>query len=420
MDWQTVGTVSGSVLLGISGLQALGGMVGRRRRTRRAENQYTKRHQAFDHQLQAVLQWAQASKPIFKAWTGSRSFRIGAVADEAVDCKSFYLVPTDGRPLPRFEPGQYLTFSLEIDPRQKPLVRCYSLSDKPREDYYRVTIKRARPPQNIIDATPGIGSNFFHDRLEVGSKLQVQAPQGAFFLDPTDQQPLVLIAGGIGITPILSMINSLTESPSTRTVYVFLGFGNSQEHPFREPLQEIAAQHKNIQFDISYSRPMPGDQLERDYQHRGRVDIRRLQEVLPSNNFQYYVCGPAGMMETLVPALFEWGVPEEHIHFEAFGPATVKGLSDSKSEAGSNPCSVRFAKSNSDLAWQGSEQSLLEFAESQGVSLDFGCRAGSCGQCLLKVQEGKVTHLKEPGLSLADNECLTCIGVPEGDVVLEA
>jgi len=412
VNWQTVGIVSGAALLGAASLQTIGAAFLARRRLRAARTGVAHRQQAFDQQLQASVQWARAAKPIFKAWSGTRSFRVAAVVNEAIDSQSFYLVPVDGRPLPRFEPGQFLTFSLPVDPRMKPLVRCYSFSDRPREDYYRVTIKRVLPA--------GSGSGYFHDRVEVGTILQAQTPQGAFFLDPTDRLPVVLVGAGIGITPIMSMIHSIIHDHGEQTAYVFGGFGNSREQPFRKQLSELDAAHDNLHVDISYSRPMPADRVERDFHHRGRIDIARLREVLPSNNFQFYVCGPAGMMEDIVPALVEWGVPESHIHFEAFGPASVKGVSAPQTLADTEPCNVEFLLAHASLAWNVDCGSLLDLAESGGVSLDYGCRAGNCGQCLVKVRQGQVTHVKPPGLPVAKDECLACVGVPQGDVVLEA
>jgi ferredoxin len=123
------------------------------------------------------------------------------------------------------------------------------------------------------------------------------------------------------------------------------------------------------------------------------------------------------MMEDLVPALYQWGVPEKHVHFEAFGPASVKRLVTSVRTA---PCQVGFAHSRSELTWKGEFNSLLDLATAESVELDSGCRAGNCGACVVKVLEGQVSHTKTPGVPLATNECLTCIGVPEGDVVLDA
>jgi ferredoxin-NADP reductase len=343
---------------------------------------------------------------------------VAAIVDEAVGYKSFYLVAADGRALPRFEPGQYLIFSLPIDPDRKPIVRCYSLSDRPREDYYRVTIKKSESPLESPELPTGRGSSYFHHHVKVGSELSVQAPQGAFFLDPTDQLPIVLIAGGIGITPLLSMASSIAHERSPQTLYCFAGFRNSNEHPFQEQIATLA-QTDNIHCDITYSRPLTDDRLGRDYQYQGHISIVRLRQMLPSNNFRFYLCGPAGMMEQIVPGLLNWGVPEKHIHFEAFGPASVKSM-NKKGNTVCQPCRVDFAKSSTELVWKGDFTALLDLAEDAGLVLDSGCRAGNCGQCLVKVRSGIVAHSKTPGVPLGDDECLTCIGQPQGEVVLEA
>ncbi|TWU24586.1 2Fe-2S iron-sulfur cluster-binding protein [Bythopirellula polymerisocia] len=418
VDWQSLGIVSGAALIGVSGLEALATIVGNRSRTSRLRRRYQDQRTRFEKQLAGELKYARATKPIYRAWAGERPFRVAAIVDEAVGYKSFYLVAADGRALPRFEPGQYLTFSLPVDPHRKPIVRCYSLSDRPREDYYRVTIKRSESPLERADLPSGQGSSYFHHRAKVGSELKVQAPQGAFFLDPTDHLPIVLIAGGVGITPLLSMASSIVHERSSRSVYFFAGFRNSSEHPFKKQIASLA-QAENIHSDITYSRPLADDRLGRDYQYQGHISIVRLRQLLPSSNFRFYLCGPAGMMEQLVPGLLNWGVPEKHIHFEAFGPASVKSL-HKKGNTLCQPCRVEFTKSNTELLWKGDFSDLLDLAEDAGLVLDSGCRAGNCGQCLVKVRSGKVAHSKTPGVPLGDDECLTCIGQPQGEVVLDA
>jgi ferredoxin len=127
------------------------------------------------------------------------------------------------------------------------------------------------------------------------------------------------------------------------------------------------------------------------------------------------------MMESLVPALWAWGVPEPHVHFEAFGPASVKRVGGKKAAAVSTaPCRVRFERSDRTLAWDGSFGSLLEFGEAGGLKLASGCRAGSCGECLVAVRSGKITQLKRPGVSVPAGHCLTCLSVPDGELVLDA
>jgi ferredoxin len=126
-------------------------------------------------------------------------------------------------------------------------------------------------------------------------------------------------------------------------------------------------------------------------------------------------------MESLVPALWEWGVPESHVHFEAFGPASVK----SASAAGAKrlqvePCEVRFERSNRAANWDGSFASLLEFGESAGIAMPSGCRAGSCGECMLAIRGGAVTTIKKPGIPVPAGHCLACISAPSGELILDA
>ena len=417
MDAPSLGMIAGLTLLVATSLRACLALWRSRQGTLRANRRYTHQRELFDQQLNAVLNWARAVKPVLKAWSGVRPMQVAAIVDEALDCKSFYLTPEDERPLARFEPGQYLTFELPASSQHDPLVRCYSLSDRPREDYYRVTIKQVRPSMENPSLPAGQGSSYFHDRVEVGSVLQVRAPQGAFFLDPRQEVPVVLIGSGIGITPIMSMLNSIVHDRSGRQVYVVAGFGNRREHPLADQMLSLCREHDNINLHVSYSRPAPSEVLGRDYDRRGYVDLHTLRDLLPSNNFRFYVCGPAEMMESLVPALLDWGVPDDHIYFEAFGPASVRRNRKNKL---SGPVNVSFAKAEKEAVWTQDNSTLLEFAESNGVSLASGCRAGNCGQCLTTVRSGRFTHIKPPGVAVNDRECLTCIAVPEDDLVLEA
>ena len=167
-------------------------------------------------------------------WNGSRKFEIHRKQREAEGVHSFYLVPHDGKPLPPFLPGQYLTFQLRIPDQPKPVIRCYSLSDSPNNpDYYRVSIKKVPPPRDQPDKPPGLSSTYFNDMLQEGAILDVKAPSGQFFLDMTSERPIVFVGGGIGLTPVLSMLTALTESGIRREVWFFLGVRNGKEHFMR-------------------------------------------------------------------------------------------------------------------------------------------------------------------------------------------
>lgn len=372
---------------------------------------------------------AQASKP-GAAWPGWREFRVDRreYEDPAQTQCSFYLRPVDGQPLPPFKPGQFLTFSLDVeeagndgDVHARPITRCYSLSDRPDPGYYRVTIKRVPPPADHPEFAPGLSSNHFHDHVQVGSVLRVKAPSGHFHIDPDPAVPAVLIGGGIGVTPMMSMLRWCLVHQPQRTLHVYYGLRNGREHAFKVQLQELAAKHPSLRLNVAYSRPEPEDEAGRDYQHHGHVDVDLLRRTLPHGRHRFYVCGPPAMMQTLVPALAEWGVPGDDIRYEAFGPASVKlpGATAAPAEA-SAEVEVQFRRSGRTLQWDGSDASLLDFAERHGIAIESGCRSGGCGSCETRLLEGSVRYEHAPDHDVAAGHCLLCVGRPATALVLEA
>ncbi len=364
------------------------------------------------------------------AWNGYRKFRVSRKVLEAKDQCSFYLTPHDGRSVPPFDPGQFLTFRLDIPDQAKPVIRCYSLSEAPKPDHYRVTIKRVPPPRDKPEIPPGLSSNYFHDMVEEGKILDVRAPGGHFYLDSTRQTPVVLIGGGIGLTPVLSMVNHIIDSGSLRETWFFYGVRNGEEHAMKEHLQKIDEEHENIHICVVYSNPREDVDVEgRDYKYSGRVGADLFKKVLPSNNYNFYFCGPPPMMNSLFEGLRDWGVPEEHIHYEAFGPATVSKKKEADQAADKAPAAttdtaaaiqVTFSQSGKTIAWSSDAGSLLDFAEENGISMDSGCRAGNCGTCATALNAGDVEYLSQPGEMPDSGSCLTCISVPKNSVTLDA
>jgi uncharacterized protein len=366
------------------------------------------------------------------AWSGWRDFQVvrREYEDKAQTQCSFHLQPVDRMPLAAFKPGQYLTFSLQVpgptadassvDPT---ITRCYSLSDRPDPASYRITVKRMSPPPGRPELPPGASSSHFHDRVQEGDVLQVKAPSGHFFIDPDAAVPAVLIAGGIGITPMMSMLRWCVAAQPGRTVHLYYGVRSSADHAFKALLEELAGSHPALQLHVVYSSPGPDDVQGRDYRHVGRIDLELLRNSLPHGRHQFYVCGPPPMMQSLVPALREWGVKEDHIHFEAFGPASVRPAVAATNEplaARSTSLEVRLHRSGRTLVWDGQDANLLGFAERHGVLVDSGCRSGSCGTCETKLLSGTVHYAERPDHDIAKGHCLLCIGKPQSALVLDA
>jgi ferredoxin-NADP reductase len=357
-------------------------------------------------------------------WNGCRKFTVAKKVLECEEVNAFYLRPHDGRPLPAFKPGQYLTFLLDLPGRDRPLIRCYSLSDSPHQkEYYRVTIKKEKAPPDRPELPPGAGSSYFTDVVREGDLLNVKAPTGHFFLDLTRMNPVVLIAGGVGVTPMLSMANAIAASGSKREAWFFFGVRNRREHIHKAELEKLAAEHENIHLRVSYSRPAPDEVKGRDYQHEGRVCIELLKEVLPSNNFEYYLCGNGAFMKSITDGLEAWGVPDSDVHFEAFGPATVKKKTVAPTTvetAHLAKLEVTFGRSGKTVRWDPSAINLLDFARAQNVKIDSGCCAGSCGSCVVAIKSGAVSYISPPSSPPEAGTCLTCVCRPQSNLVIDA
>jgi ferredoxin-NADP reductase/nitrite reductase/ring-hydroxylating ferredoxin subunit len=325
-----------------------------------------------------------------------REFVVAKKQKETDAVTSFYLEPRDKTALPPFAPGQHLTFRLAPEGRERPVVRCYSLSDSHDARRYRVTIKRE-----------GLSSSHLHDHVHEGDVLHVKAPTGNFCLDPSSPRPVVLVGGGVGITPLLSMLNAIVALGGGRETWLFYGARSAEQCIMREHLEAVARKHPNVHLTFALSGA--GE----------RVTPELLKKTLPSSGYDFYVCGPPGMTRAVTEGLAAWGVPDNRVHFEAFGPSTVKSLRNGEGN-GTATFDVTFRRSGRTVPWRAGISSLLELADKSGIVIESGCRAGSCSTCVTKLVAGDVRYLSEPGEIPAAGTCLPCICVPTTAVELEA
>jgi nitric oxide dioxygenase len=236
-------------------------------------------------------------------WRGPRKFRVVRKERESDVITSFYFEPADGGKLMRFQPGQYLTILLNV--AGQALRRNYSLSDAPDRDYYRISVKRE---------PNGVASNYLHDRVQVGDEVELLAPAGAFVLNEATR-PLVLLTGGVGITPALAMLNSVASSG--RQIEFIHAALNSNTHAFRDHVDTIAARHSNVRPFYIYDQA-----LQSDTPHaRGFISAELLQERLPKDrDVDLYFLGPKQFMQAAYRIAAELGIPRQQIRYEFFGP----------------------------------------------------------------------------------------------------
>ena len=376
----------------------------------------------FERRVALSLSRAEAERDLtVNSWSGFRKFKVARKIREADNIHSFELVAHNGRPLPQYLPGQYLTFQVRIPGQTKPLVRCYSLSDAPGNDgRYRISVKKVPPPPGTEHAS-GAVSSYLNDVLREGDILDVRAPAGTFHCDPASDQPIVLIAGGVGITPLLSMLNSVCSTPTEREIWLFYGVRNRPQHAFSEHIAGLRHLYPNLHVVTCYSDPTEACVPGQDYDHAGRISLEILKANLPSTNYAFYLCGPAPMMESVSGELRDWGVPADDIRIEAFGAATVQRQPSERPASASEPgIEIRFDRSDKVLAWDETAGSILALAENNGVVLESGCRAGHCGTCVVAIKAGEVDYVAEPAVTPEPGTCLACMAVPRGRVTLDA
>ncbi|HEX8538762.1 MAG TPA: NO-inducible flavohemoprotein [Cystobacter sp.] len=238
-------------------------------------------------------------------WRGGREFRVIRKEQESAEIISFYLAPADGGPLMDFVPGQYIGMRLVIEGVE--MRRNYSLSAVPNGESYRISVKRE--PGGKVSA-------YLHDRVGPGDTLELFPPAGEFTLRP-GTKPLVLISGGVGITPTLALLTAAL--PQGRPIHFIHCARNAEVHAFREWVDEQAREHPHLRRFYCYAEATVGAPQPDAV---GLLDRDRLAQWLPKErDIDVYFLGPKPFMALIQRTLRELGVPEQQCHYEFFGPA---------------------------------------------------------------------------------------------------
>lgn len=252
-------------------------------------------------------------------WEGFSNFRVTKKEKESDNVTSFYMAPADGSAVPSFKPGQYITVRVPT-PCGHSTMRNYSLSDKPGQDCFRISVKREAGAK--ADTPKGFVSNFLHDQVEAGSVIEVGPPCGEFFLDveAKHDRPLVLLAAGIGITPIMSIAKAALETMPDRRVVLVHACLHEGVQAFRGALDDLAKKHANLAVRHCYSEDAPQGVSRRPDAISGMINADVIESAIPERNADYYFCGPKPFMVGMYHQLLEWGIPPAQVHFEFFGP----------------------------------------------------------------------------------------------------
>ncbi|GGG69528.1 NO-inducible flavohemoprotein [Paenibacillus radicis (ex Gao et al. 2016)] len=251
-------------------------------------------------------------------WEGFRLFKVKRKVIESEVITSFYLVPEDGGPIATFEPGQYLSMKIDIPGEEHSHIRQYSLSSIPGLPFYRVSIKRE---DGMSDRPDGRVSVYLHKTIQPGDVLHISAPAGDFKLHQNDSRPVVLISGGVGLTPMVSMLRTLADTKTNRAVTFIHAAQHSGVHALKAEVEELVSQHPDYSAHWIYNKPSDEDRESKAFHKEGYIDLPWLREIVPVKDAKFYFCGPLPFMKTVNKALKDWEIPSEDIHFEFFGPA---------------------------------------------------------------------------------------------------
>jgi ferredoxin-NADP reductase/DMSO/TMAO reductase YedYZ heme-binding membrane subunit len=345
-----------------------------------------------------------SSKPKF--WSGR--LKVARIFVETRDVRTFRLAPADGAHLPfDYLPGQYLNLSLKIDGRK--VNRSYTLASSPtRNGFCEISVKRE---------AAGTASKFLHDRVREGDVLDVSGPAGRFTFTGAEADSVVLIGGGVGITPLMSKIRYLTDRAWPGMIHLVYCVRTEGDIVFREELDYLEKRHPNLQVTVTLSRAEDAEWRG----ERGRITPELLMRNIPNlQSLPVHFCGPQEMDQSIRQILRNLGVPENQIRSESFSaphreqtpPPPVAADMDGRVVADSTPArrhgsdmqrtaTLRFARSDKS-AIVPEAKTVLDAAEDLGVNLNYDCRAGICGTCRIKLLSGQVRMDSEEALNSAD------------------
>ena len=385
----------------------------------------------YSPSLDQTGSWDEVKTKMHELTSGNvyRDYVVTRIESESEVITSFYLEPKESSRIPCHDAGQFLPIEIQPPSSTESIRRTYTISNAPNGDYYRLSIKREPPAKPGL--APGVSSNFFHDHVKVGSTIRAMAPRGKFVLQESSTRPVVLLSAGVGLTPMISMLEQLINSSDgcgcERQIWFIHGAMNARTHAFDRHVRQLAAEHPCLEVHVRYSHASDEDIEGKNYDSTGFVDIDLIKSLLPFDDYDFYMCGPPPFMESLYEGLKDLNVADERIHYEFFGPGatllrdhpgeTVGLATDLRDRA---PVQVQFGKSGTVATWDPSKGTLLDLAESEGLRPAYSCRSGICQTCSTKIVAGEVDYLEFPMATPEAGEALLCCSYPKPSADNEA
>lgn len=355
---------------------------------------------------------------------GFAPFEVTAKVRESATITSLLLKPALNDAPIAFRPGQFIV--VRIPQAKGPQVlRAYSLSSDPDDArLLRISVKHEQAPAHLPEVPAGVGSSFLHDALQVGGQLDIAGPSGNFVLDEDSDRPVLLLSGGVGLTPMVSMLHRLVTH-STRAVYFVHACENGSVHALRDEVLALAARRPGVRVHFCYRAPTPEDLQSAHHHSSGLVTRETLQALLPLDDYDTYLCGPRPFMQANWRLLRGLGIERARIRYEFFGPATILDEDEPAAPAAApvmpvaeGALSVRFEPSGQAVVWDEACPSLLDCAEQAGLAPPFSCRAGLCNACMTLLLSGTVEYAEAPLAEPAPGHVLLCCARPTSPVVL--
>ena len=328
-------------------------------------------------------------------WSGKRAFQVTAMHGEGEGVVAVSLRPTDGCALPDFLPGQHVTVHSGAG-----LSRAYSLTGR-HQDSFGIAVKRL---------SPGRMSAHMHG-LKPGDTVELEPPRGIFTPPLTGSRPVILVAAGIGITPFISYLRAIADTPAGERppgIQLIHLCRDGAHHPFGPTLHALQDRIPQLQALHVFTQPGGADVA---HNRVGRAALAEAGAPFRGQRPLAYICGPEALVADAAALLVASGVPRFDIFSELFTAAVEipESLQDRR---------VTLSRSGRSFAWSRASGTLLDAADVACVALPSGCRTGQCESCSLAVIAGSVAHVG--AYDGPATHCLTCRAVPLSDLVLDA